>query len=384
MTSATELTTSLLDTWATDPAGPVALHMKQQLVPVEGAKGIVFPPTYADIGYNVDEFADGTKVATIDSVGSQANRMEPLFKAADPGQAVNPLAKLIPQIAIVLRTEGKGKEEHKDPPISLLDLAHRSADAVVRSCPGLSELIKGAFKDLQTGNAAPLCTLAPTSLVFGVWDSRGESGQKRPRLVRAVIRAWDVEKLHSAAQFNSVWKRLDEDQKAELEAQAKESKVKLSVQGFADAPSTTRDDGSRVLGGIRANGRIEREVTINLVALRGLKGPSEKESADLRRYLLGLSLLAATADIDLFLREGCNLRFAEDDAWVEVPRRGEPRSVAIAGPGSRKLIGEYASAAAKPFQDKWPKKLEYTFDLKSARQLIKAAAKKKAGDSEKS
>lgn len=73
------LTEELLDHWATDPKSAVALHLKQKLLPVEameGDQGIVFPPTYADIGYNIDSLA-GAKVATIDSVGSQANRMEP-------------------------------------------------------------------------------------------------------------------------------------------------------------------------------------------------------------------------------------------------------------------------------------------------------------------
>ena len=32
-------------------------------------------------------------------------------------------------------------------------------------------------------------------------------------------------------------------------------------------------------------------------------------------YLLGLSLVAATANIELVLREGCLLRYADDDAW---------------------------------------------------------------------
>jgi hypothetical protein len=43
--------------------------------------GVIFPPTYADIGYNIDTLADGTRVATIDTVGSQANRLEPIFKS---------------------------------------------------------------------------------------------------------------------------------------------------------------------------------------------------------------------------------------------------------------------------------------------------------------
>ena len=82
----TTLTAETINSWADDPNGPVALHLKQKLVPVEGEGGVIFPPTYADIGYNIDTLSDGTKVCTIDSVGSQANRMEPIFKAAEPGE----------------------------------------------------------------------------------------------------------------------------------------------------------------------------------------------------------------------------------------------------------------------------------------------------------
>jgi CRISPR-associated protein Csb1 len=80
MTEQLKLTRDEINRWADDPQGSVALHLKQKLVPVEGEGGVIFPPTYADIGYNIDELSDGTKVATIDSVGSQANRMEPIYK----------------------------------------------------------------------------------------------------------------------------------------------------------------------------------------------------------------------------------------------------------------------------------------------------------------
>jgi CRISPR-associated protein Csb1 len=157
--------------------------------------------------------------------------------------------------------------------------------------------------------------IAPTSLIFGVWDSRGGTGEKRPRLVRSIIRAWDVEVLHSAAQFNSVWKALSEEQKQELEKEAKAKKIKLSVKGFADAPATFRTDKNqfingapnpeaRVLGGVLAKGAIERDVTINLVALRGLRGKDATETKQVQKYLLGLALLAATADLELFPARG--------------------------------------------------------------------------------
>lgn len=367
------VTRELLDTWATEPAGPVALHLSQKLLPagsIAGEEKIVFPPTYADIGYNVDTLSDGRRVAMIDSVGSQANRIEPLFKAGGP------FAELVPQIEIELNDGAT---------VSVLDLAHRAADAAVMASPRLAPRATEAFKALRAGDAAPLCALAPTSLVFGVWDSRGETGEKRPRLVRSIIRAWDVEVLHAAAQFNSVWKQLDDKQQEVLEAEAKRAKVKLSVKGLADAPATFRktekipnyrdnapNPEARVLGGVLVNGHIEREVTVNLIALRGLRGADEEKTRAVRRYILGLTLLAATADIDLFLREGCLLRYAGEgeETWHSVPRRGKPQPVGLFD--ARETIEQYARSTAEHFSPGWPKSDERrsSFDLKQAKKLL--------------
>jgi CRISPR-associated protein Csb1 len=371
----TEITVETINSWADDPNGPVALHLKQKLVPVEGEGAVIFPPTYADIGYNVDTLSDGTKVCTIDSVGSQANRMEPIFK--DP-----PLSELVPQIEIELHSNGKQKETR-----SLLDLAHRSADTVVHSTPTLAPQIAAAFMALrQRNDAMPICCIAPTSLVFGAWDSRGDSGEKRPRLVRSIIRAWDVDILSAAAQFNSVWKLLSDEQKSELEKEAKTKRTKLSERGFADAPATFRKvsasaaknmpefkNGSpnperRVLGGIFVHDRIEREVTISLVALRALKSATETESRQIHRYLLALSLIAAVADVNLFLRSGCQLQIPEaNDCWRVVPRRGVPQ---VFSDAFAKLLLPYALEAVQPLKVRWPKTLTHKFDIKEAKKLL--------------
>ena len=386
MTSTTAVTNDTINSWADDPKGPVALYLKQRLLPVEGEGGVIFPPTYADIGYNIDTLSDGTKVATIDSVGSQANRMEPIFKQV-------PYSELVPQIEIEIHTkdEDDGKKKYVEKR-SILDLAHRSADAVVHSSPTLSADMAMAFTALKRhGDARPLCLLAPTSLLFGVWDSRGGSGEKRPRLVRSIIRAWNVEALYAAAQFNSIWKSLDEDQQKALEAEAKAKKMKLSEKGFKDAPATFRKvgiaaaakmteyrDGSpnperRVLGGVIASGRIERDITINLVALRGITGDSPESTLQIRRYLLSLALITATADIELFLREGCHLRFADErDTWVKVPRRGSPEAIDLSSNEMHSTLLAYANIAVKPFREKWPQgdQLTHKFDLKAAKQLL--------------
>ena len=307
--------------------------------------------------------------------------MEPIFKHP-------PYSSLVPQIEIELSLKEENGEKYAEKR-SLLDLAHRSADAVVNSCPTLAPAIAKAFRALRYhGDAGPLCQLAPTSLVFGVWDSRGGSAEKRPRLVRSIMRAWNVQALHGAAQFNSVWKSLSEGQQAELE-DAKPKGSKLSEKGFADAPATFRKvsqtavgqgmrefrNGSpnperRVLGGVFTKDPIERDISVNLVALRGLAGRNDEESSAIRRYLLALALIAATSEIDLYLREGCNLRFAGEESWQSIPRRGELEEVDLTSRHAQDALLDYAKAAAGFFKSDWPEKLVHKFDLKEAKKLL--------------
>jgi CRISPR-associated protein Csb1 len=326
----TTLTTETINSWADDPKSPVAIICTQKLLPVEGEGGVIFPPTYADIGYNIDTLSDGTKVAAIDSVGSQANRMEPIFRAAKPGQPENPLAKLVPQIDIAYGNEKA---------VSILEAGHRLGDAVIRSSE-LKDDAQKAFKlFLDTGDASSLAKLAPTSLVFGVWDSR-DTQAKLPRLVQSAIRAWDVDELRRSAQYNPAldYAALDvfsEDDKQKAEGKAESP---LAQRGFVHVPAT----GAH--GGVVARGAIERIVTINLVALRKLDG---KNAQDLKRYILGLALVAAAEPLDGFLRQGC-LLVPDEKApaeWLGVAREGVRTPVGL----SPTVALDYAKVAAKNF-----------------------------------
>jgi CRISPR-associated protein Csb1 len=359
MTEPLTLTEALLDSWADDPAGPVALHLRQKLLPVEGEGAVVFPPTYAGLKdgegprYNIDVLADGTKIATIDSVGSQANRMEPIFKR-------NPFAALVPQIEITFSNA---------PSVSLLDVGHRLGDASVRNSELKTE-VQRAFEELRIGgDATAIGRLAPTSLVFGVWDSRGE-GAKLPRIVHSVIRAWDVQELKRSAQYVPPvdYAALDifsEEDKAKAEGNTKSP---LAQRGFVHVPS------GEAPGGIIARGGIFRDVTVNLIALRRLnEGRADGQS--LRRYILGLSLIAATEPQDGFLRQGCLLvPDPETPArWTLVDRFGKRQDVAIA---SDKLHA-YATAAARTFGVAASRKV--AFDPKSAKEDLTGKKKPKAG-----
>lgn len=277
------------DPWLTDD-GPAALVLREPLEPVEGPDGVLFPPTFAAEdeepgGYNIDVFSDGSNVCLVDSVGSQANRIEPLF--ANPGYS-----GLVPQVVI---TAGGRR-------INLLDAGHRAGDALVR-CSSLQPAMQAAFRSLLTGDAGPLAEVAPTSLVFGVWDSRGTQA-KLPRLVSSTIRAFKVRRLTRSANY-LVQQQVDYARDGivpEWDDLTAAQKKDLSKKGYQNALAT----GTH--GGVIADGGVRRDATLSLVALRLLAaGPDRERTLALRRYILGLALVALTAPPAVFLRQGCQL-----------------------------------------------------------------------------
>lgn len=278
-----------IEAWLTDSAdAPAAIVLREYLSPVEGRDGVLFPPTFAAAensrdfpgGYNINELVNGENVCLVDSVGSQANRIEPMFAKTD-------YAPLVPQLVV----------EAGDKKVSILEAGHRAGDAIVR-CTELKEALQKAFQALNKGNAVPLAKLAPTSLVFGVWDSR-DTQAKAPRLLSATIRAFNVAKLTRSAQYNPAVEYVEEglldetDDKGALEARSK--------RGFRHVPA------SATHGGVIAKGDIRREVTLQVAALRLLRGTTDDETKKLRAYLLGLALVAFTKPAVGFLRQGCNL-----------------------------------------------------------------------------
>jgi CRISPR-associated protein Csb1 len=316
------------DAWLTD-SGPAALVIREHLMPVEGQDGVVFPATYAASqdgsfggGYNIDSFNDsGTEnVCLIDSVGSQANRIEPLFMKPD-------YADLVPRVTV------KAGEKT----INLLEAGHRAGDAIVR-CSELQEELHAAFKAAQNGNSEPLAKIAPTSLVFGAWDSR-DTGAKLPRLVASTIRAYNVHALRRSAQYvpatEYVAQGLLEDPSDKKTADA------YAERGFIHVPASGNP------GGVIATGGIRRDASLHLAALRLLNATSETSTLALRRYILGLALTAFTYPPVGYLRQGCNLvlDFEMPRKFVEVYGDGRRLSASVAHAEAL----EYARAAVNEF-----------------------------------
>lgn len=386
-----------------DDADVAAIVMRERLRPVQGPRGVFFPPTFAAIGqgkksdYHIDRIgprADDPEGAqrdgvlanrcTVDSVPSQANRLEV--------RLLRYSGTSIPKITITGSRTGHGA-------IDLLEVGHRVADAAVRYTAnnGFAS-VEAALRSFVKGDAAPLASLAPTSLVFGHWDSRDSATSKSTkskarRLIRSEIVAYNVQRVTKRSQY---WSSIDPEVNEELgqilaeakeaAGQSPETKNPASQLGMTDVPAPESP------GGVIAFGPIERTSIIALSGLRALAAfatPSEAtphsldagKTLALRRYLFALAL-ASAADPGVWdLREGCilvhNSKAPTGDladgqsafTAVLVKHTGEEASFAVP---SKEAAAMYLDAASKAFfGGTFPVPLELTFDPAGARAAIK-------------
>jgi CRISPR-associated protein Csb1 len=180
-----------------------ALRLRVKLTGTGGDGDKIFPPTYAGGVYAVEDRRVGGKVvrcAVVDSVQSQANRMEealldaflPAWRELDPKGAV---ACELPVLA--LRVENHGW-------VNSLTAPHRVHDAILRDSEiqeerttnGETEKVKVRFRESVIGrkivaarlhDAVALYEHCPTALIFGTWDSTAGEGLDSAKVPRAVV-----------------------------------------------------------------------------------------------------------------------------------------------------------------------------------------------------
>ncbi len=387
-----------------DANGPVMIVGKQSLKPAsfDTTTEIVFPPSYAgseksseddddsgDSVYNIDPPYDPkdpvthNNVCVLDSIPSQANRMEPIFKRPE-------YQTLVPQYQIKFTTEPD------EVPVNILDIGHRIADSAFRGTTLRADIV-AAFKKYARGDATGIAKLGPTSLLFGVWDSRG-TGVKIPRLVNSIIRAFDVVPRRRSAQYSPP---INYNREGLLPDGLT---VKPTKYGLAPVPAPLK------LGGIEVKGDIRRDFSLNLDLLRRLKAPlledqkksirqeveadptineasrnakikertdSAQREADLtlQRYILGLALLGFTATPESTLRQGCQLLPKAAPEWKAFKANGEEENWTL----SETVIKESAKKAADDFVVVPPATDPLIFDKSLLKTSIEADAKKKAG-----
>ena len=294
----------------------VAAVVTEYLEPVAGKNASFYPPTYADHGYVISG-----AVALVDSVQSQANRLEAIFKEGE-------YATLVPQIH--LKEEGGLT--------NLISIGHRLADAAVLYSSG-SPIASAAFEAAQHEDFTQLAKVNPTALLLGVWDSR-RTGVKIQRALAFSVDANGVTSVFDrAAQY---WASIDSKTKAMLQSHhdstedgsERKTRSKMSVEGFNDIPSF--DEGK---GGVIAK-EIVRTGVLNLSALRKYDEP-------LRDYLLGLGLVMLTYPLNHDYRSGTLLvHDAARPTKIEVVyRNGKREPITL----THKNALAFAQEAAKTF-----------------------------------
>jgi CRISPR-associated protein Csb1 len=175
-------------------ASAAAIRRVRKLQPAGGPGDKIFPPTYPGEGRGANAAPrhvferrriDGNNVlcVLIDSVQSQANRLEQALQVARDGGAVG-----FPAIAV----DFSGTDVADIGRITTLDAPHRVFDAIIRD----SELAGVRFRDTEQGqrlveakahNARAVYELSPTALVFGAWNSTGEGGGLGAKFPRCIV-----------------------------------------------------------------------------------------------------------------------------------------------------------------------------------------------------
>jgi CRISPR-associated protein Csb1 len=177
----------------------VAFRSCVKLQPAGGDGTKVFPPTYAGAVYATEkrrlpESKEPVECVLLDSVQSQANRMEDaLQQAVDAGVIAIPVVEV--DFTPFFPGEDQPPEKRLLDPVgkvTSLQAPHRIADAILRD----STLDGVVFRESPIGkrinmasarDATALFEYCPTALCLGLWDSTGPKGGLGVKFERAVV-----------------------------------------------------------------------------------------------------------------------------------------------------------------------------------------------------
>ncbi len=404
-----------------------AFRWRRKLQPAGGPGDKVFPPTFAGAVYAVEKRRipgrqDAVTCVLLDSVQSQANRMEQaLQEAVDSEEISLPLVEVDFGPAF---KEGKLVEDVGR--ITSLEAPHRLADAILRDSeykeadgrlvPFRDSSVGKPINDASPRNATPIYQLCPTALLFGMWDSTGPKGGLGAKFERAVVSevigadaafgvrvSSRIDPLITATADIIVYKRADGAWTPFIEQAAKDKngkpvsygkKGKLSeanlgnvlptfstYQKGASGPDPLRDgeearQGAIAPGGVTFDYALQT-TTLSLAVLRRLAFPdggARTPARDLagRVALAALGLFAACAALEpgLALRSRCALVPCERGSW-ELVEGPEARPVLVSAETARGIL-ERATAAAAEVGLRWS---DAPVVLTPSKELLDAAAK---------
>lgn len=282
-------------------------------------------------------------------------------------------------------------------------LGHRLADAAVRAS-AFRDDAEAAFRAHAEGNVEPMVLLDPTSLVFGVFNSRGETTARTQvrGLYCSRIAGFGAVPVRSGTQYQGF---IDDRQKtaeaystelrnddAEKFAKTLQSEI-ASKSGFVDQPVPRSNKAGRIapsdeqMAGVRCR-EIVRTTTVNVIRARGIAragdgtpnggGRSEicRKNARCAEYVLGLGLLCLVEDYDHDLRQGAQLI---ETTWETVVVRRDGTTEEY-GAGRTELHEIVAELARGVFGEERKRRAE---DFSGAKALEELEKQKSSKDKDK-
>ena len=176
----------------TAAANDAALRRRQRLQPVGGKGDKIFPPTYPEErrGAGPRHVFERRRVGDdeiwcvlIDSVQSQANRLEEALLAAVRERAID-----LPFVTV----DFTGRELAGIGEITSLDAPHRVYDAILRDSlldgePFMKSKFGLRLAEAKPNDATALLETSPTALIFGAWHSTGEGGGLGAKFPRCLV-----------------------------------------------------------------------------------------------------------------------------------------------------------------------------------------------------
>jgi CRISPR-associated protein Csb1 len=364
----------------------VAIRGVATLEPAGGPEDKIFPPTHAvddkskkpGAKYAFETRRIGGQDVTcvlIDSVQSQANRMEEALQALwDEKRIALPVVTV--DFSKHPTEEENGAKKDLAPEVgrvTSLTAPHRIADALLRdslfrkddtSEPQLFRLsdIGKSFTDASTKNATALFKVCPTGLVFGLWDSTGPKGGLGAKFQRALVSEivginaaygsktasridpMNIRKqaadIYAAADGNERW-TTDIEAAKKYEKDDKDHKKGEPIKfGNEGKPSEVNHGNvmpsiDSVAGGVTID-EARHTVVLSLASLRRLGFANGATEARTVLAALGLLAVLASESRGHDLRSRCLL----------VPRKGSALNLEAVGPDGETTPLELDLAAA--------------------------------------
>lgn len=364
-----------------------ALRCRRRLQPAGGAGTKVFPPTYSGAVYATERrripgSAESVDCVLLDSVQSQANRMEDALQ-----QAVDEKQISIPIVAVDFTGT-----ELPDPVgrVTSLQAPHRISDAILRDAvvePGGQKFRESPLGAALNGagplNASPLFNLCPTALIFGIWDSTGPKGglgMKVERAIASEIVAINVAKAEKNRGVRNdplgIRANIPITGSAANWRVSNDPKSKGNLKPSAINHSNVPFDGDNA--GVTFD-YAEQTTVLSLAALRRLRFPvagSNQPEVEVaaRTTLVALAIFAAAAAAEkgLDLRSRCVLWPEGSMEWELLDKPGHaPQSFCIDASRAAELLRD-AYAAAEKLGLEW---LKEPLVLKPSFQLVELVRK---------